>query len=150
MTNHFALPILILIKPSPWLAGGIVAIHIGAVLALFAADLHWPVRCLLVLVVAAGLIHALFTHVLQWYPEAPVQLLLPAESECLLTCCNGQTNSVQLMPAAFVHPRFTVLSFKGVKRRYTVILTPDVVGADMFRRLRVRLRFQHDREPGKV
>jgi hypothetical protein len=53
------------------------------------------------------------------------------------------------MPVAFVHPLLTVLSFQGAEGRYTVILTPDVVEVDMFRRLRVRLRFQHDREEQK-
>jgi len=146
MTNQFALPVLIIIKPSPWLAGGIVAIHLGAALALCIADLHSLIKSMVMLIVTASLAHALLTHVLLKHSDAPVQLLLTAGAEWWLTCVNGQTFSVQLMPAAFVHPLFTVVSFQGEKRRYTVILTPDVVEADMFRRLRVRLKFQHDRE----
>lgn len=149
MTNQFALPILIFIKPSPWLAGGIVAVHLGAVIALFAADLHWTAQCILMFMVIASLIHALLSYILQKHRDTPVQLLLTAGAEWWLTCVSGQTFAVQLMPAAFVHPLLTVLSFQGNERHYSVILTPDVVDADMFRRLRVRLRFQHDQEPQK-
>lgn len=143
MTNQFALPILIFIEPSPWLAGGIIAVHLGAALALVAADLHGLIQCMLMLMVMVSLAHALLTQILQKHPDAPVQLLLTAGAEWWLTCVSGQTFAVQLMPAACVHPLLTVLSFQGEERRYTVILTPDVVDADMFRRLRVRLRFQH-------
>jgi len=146
MTNRFTLPVLIFIKPSPVLAGGIVAIHLGAALALCAADLYWQVKCLVMLMIAASLTHALLTYILQKHPDTPVQLLLTAGAEWWLTCVSGQTFPVQLLPAAFVHPLCTVLSFQGAEQHYTVILTPDVVDADMFRRLRVRLRFQHDRE----
>jgi len=147
MTNQFALPVLILIKPSTWLTSGIVVVHLGASLALCIADLPWLTKFMVMLIVTASLIHALLTHVLQNHPDAPVQLLLTTDAEWWLTCVNGQTFAVQLMPGAFVHPLLTVMIFQEEKRRYTVILTPDVVEADMFRRLRVRLRFQHDREP---
>ena len=147
MTNQFALPILILIKPSPWLAGGIIVTHLGAAFALCVSDLHWLVKCMVMLVIAASLTHALMIHVLQKHPDAPLQLLLTADTEWWLTSCSGQTIPVQLGPAAYVHPLFTVLSFQGTKQRYTVILTPDTADADMFRRLRVRLKFQHDRGP---
>lgn len=146
MINQFALPVLIWIKPSPWLAGGIVAVHLGAALALCIADLPGLIKCMVLLMVTASLAQALLIHVLQKHPGAPVQLLLTADAQWWLTCASGHTFSVQLMPAAFVHPLFTVLSFRGGEQRFTVILTPDVVEEDMFRRLRVRLRFQHDRE----
>ena len=147
MTNQFALPVLIFIKPSPWLSGGIVVIHLGAALALCIADLHSLIKSMVMLMVTASLAHTLLTRVLQKLPDSPVQLLLTADAEWWLTCVSGQSFSVQLMPGAFVHPLFTVLSFQGGERRYTVILTPDVVEEYMFRRLRVRLKFQHDREP---
>lgn len=150
MTNQFALPIFILIKPSPWLTSGIVTIHLGAALALCAADLYWQTKCLVMFVVAACFTHTLLIHVLQKHAEASVQLLLTTDAEWWLTCVNGLTFSVKLVPGAFVHPLLTVLSFQAEKRRHIVILTPDIVDADMFRRLRVRLRFQHDVEMRKV
>ena len=145
MTNQFALPIHIFIRPSPWLAGGIIVIHLGAMLALCVTDLHWLLNTLVTLVITASLVRELLIHVVQKHPDAPVQLLLTAESEWWLTTCSGRDISVQLMPAAFVHPLFTVLPFQGGDKRYSVILTPDVMDKDLFRRLRVRLRFQHGR-----
>ena len=146
MTNRFTLPILIFIQPSPWLAGGIVAVHLGAAIAVFAADLHGLAQGMAMLMLIASLAHALLTYILRKHPDTPAQLLLAADTEWWLTCVSGQTVSVQLLPAAYVHPLCTVLSFRGEEGRYSVILTPDVVDVDMFRRLRVRLRFQHDRE----
>jgi len=144
MTNQFALPIHIFIRPSPWLAGGISAIHIGAIFALCVSDLHWLIKSLVTLIIITSLARELQIYVLQKHPAAPVQLLMTAENGWWLTVGSGQTVSVQLMPGAFVHPLFTVLSFQGVKQRFTVYLTPDVVDADAFRRLRVRLRLQHE------
>ena len=150
MTNLFALPILIFIKPSPWLTGSIIFVHLGAVLALFVADLHWYTRGVIAIIITACFINALVTSVFQNLPDTPVQLLLTVEDEWWLTTVSGQTFAAELLPAAFVHPLFTVLSFRGGRRHYSVILMPDVVDADMFRRLRVRLGFMHHQEPQKV
>lgn len=147
MTNQFELPILIFIKPSPWLTGIIIVIHLGAAVALCAADLHGLLKCAVIFLIMASLAHALGTCIMQLHPDTPVQLLLTVGEEWWLTCVRGETIQVQLLPAAYVHPWLTVLSFRGEGRRYSVILTPDVVDADMFRRLRVRLRFMHDSEP---
>jgi hypothetical protein len=146
VTSQFGLPIFILSKPSPWLAGCVIVIHLGAMIALFFADVHWLARYVVVLMITASLTHTLLTWILQKRPETPVRLLLTPAGEWWLTCVNGQTLAVQLLPAAYVHPLLTVLTFQSGEHRYRVILTPDVVDADMFRRLRVRLRFMHDRE----
>ena len=113
MASQFELPIHIFIKPSPWLTGGIIVIHLGAALALFAADINWLARCVVVCIVTANLAQALVTHVLQKRPDTPVQLLLTAGGEWSLTSVSGQTFAVELLPAAYVHPLLTVLSFRG-------------------------------------
>jgi len=149
VNSRFELPLLIIIKPSPWMSSVLIFIHIGAAAALLAVDLHSIAISAVLMAIAASLAHALVTVVGQKHPDTPVQLLLTAGEEWWLTCVSGHTFQARLLPVACVHPLLTVMSFgaRG-RRRYSVILTPDVVDGDLLRRLRVRLRFQHDREPG--
>jgi hypothetical protein len=141
MSNQFILPVLVFIRPSLYLKFFIYGIHAGALPAVFAANLSWSIRCLLLGVLIISLMHAIWTNVLQKNPDSPVQLLLDADDEWWLTTASGQTIRVRLIATAFVHPLLTVLPFRAARGRHAVILTPDAVDTDSFRRLRVRLRF---------
>ncbi|MGH8119272.1 MAG: protein YgfX [Gammaproteobacteria bacterium] len=134
------------LKPSPWLTGCILVVHFGAATALVAVDLNVLAISAVLIAITGSLVHAMNSFILQKHPDTPVQLLLTAGGEWWLSCVSGQTWQVQLLPAGYVHPFLTVLTFREHGgRRYAVIVTHDVVDADMFRRLRVRLRFMHDR-----
>lgn len=146
MTTRFEFPVLVRIKSSPRLSLLIILLHAGAAVAPFCAQVPaWALAALLG-VISASLIHVLLFYVLQYLPDAPVQLVLTTREEWWLTCAGRQSFKVRLLPAAFVHPLLTVLVFQDGWRRYPVILTPDVIDADQFRRLRVRLRFGRDVE----
>lgn len=142
MSNHFELPIRIDIKPSFWLACGLTVAHLGACVILFAVELALAIKLMLALAILISLLHTLRTYVLQKNPHSPVQLLLDVMEEWHLTTANGETCEVTLRSGALVHPLLVVLPFRNGVRFPVVILTPDVVDAGMFRRLRVRLRYQ--------
>lgn len=144
MATPFEFPVLLRVRSSPRLSAVIIFLHAGAAVAPFWAQVPaWALAALLG-VIAASLIHVFYFYILQYHPHAPVQLVLTTREEWWLTCTGRQSFRVRLLPAALVHPLLTVLVFRDGRRRYPVILTPDVVDADQFRRLRVRLRLSRD------
>jgi hypothetical protein len=139
MAGAFELPIAI--RPSRWLAVVLYITHIGAILILLVTGLPLVVRSLLIGAVIINLWVTTRSILLQKSLRSPVQLLLNAAGEWYLTMSNGDVHEVALRPGAFVHPWLVVLPFRRGSRRPVVILTPDVVDKDLFRRLRVRLKF---------
>ncbi|MBI4006329.1 MAG: hypothetical protein HY356_06635 [Gammaproteobacteria bacterium] len=142
MSNHFELPLCIDIKPSFWLTSGLYVGHLGAILVLFGVKFVLALKLLIASAILASLLHTIRTYILQKNPHSPVQLLLDVMEEWHLTTANGETREVSLRSGALVHPLLVVLPFSCGMRFPVVILTPDVVDADLFRRLRVRLRYR--------
>lgn len=150
MSNHFELPLRIDIKPTFWLTFGLTAGHLGACLTLFVVELALAIKLLIVMAILLSLLHTVRTYILQKNPHSPVQLLLDAMDEWHLTIANGETREVKLRSGALVHPLLVVLPFRCGMRFPVVILAPDVVDADMLRRLRVRLRYKRSLVSGTM
>lgn len=94
----------------------------------------------------ASLIHGHGLYIIKTNPASPTQLVLNQAGEWWLSIGSGDTFPVILKPVTFVHPLLVVLIFKGETGSYRVILTPDTIDPDTFRRLRVRLRFRNSNE----
>ena len=131
-------PIVIGLRRSYFQAGFIVASGLGAVLlTCFAPWAVWvrSTLCLLVLAfVALALVPA----------RGRVQGLVLTREGVLHLRLAGVGNVVQgrLLPGATVHPWLTVLRIAHATGSLTLLLTPECLAADDFRRLRVWLRWQ--------
>ena len=143
MPNNFELPLFIPVRPSCWLVAVFYTAHIGAILALFASNIPLVIQSLIMAGLLVSLFHGHCLYIIQKNPASPVQLVLNQAGEWWLILSSGNTVPVVLKPMAFVHPLLVVLVFKDGSAAYSVILTPDTVDPDTFRRLRVRLRFRH-------
>lgn len=146
MQNRFELPLFISVKPSRWFIAVFYFAYAGAILALTASNLPLIIQILIIAGLLASLIHGHYLYINRKNPDSPVQLVLNQAGEWLLSLASGQTVPVVLKPMAFVHPLLVVLTFKAETGSYRVILTPDTVDPDTFRRLRVRLRFRNSNE----
>jgi len=146
MHNPFELPLFIPVRPSPWFIALFYMAHLGAITVLFASNISLLVQLLITSGLVASLCHGHFMYINQGNPDSPVQLVLNQTGEWLLNFANGRTLPAVLKPAAFVHPLLVVLSFKADTGICRVVLTPDTVDPDTFRRLRVRLRFRNSNE----
>tara|TARA_R110002110_G_scaffold414920_2_gene646574 strand:+ start:169981 stop:170430 length:450 start_codon:yes stop_codon:yes gene_type:complete len=73
------------------------------------------------------------------------ELILGSEDDWQVKMNNGEVHQAVLGSSLFVHPRLTIilLSYEGHKKYF--IFTQDNIEADLFRRLRVRLRFKVNR-----
>lgn len=146
MQNPFELPLVIPVRPSPWFIFLFYMAHLGAIPVLIASKVPLPFQILITGSLLASMYHGHNFYIKRNHPASLVQVVLNQTGEWLLNFANGRTMPAVLKPFAFVHPLLVVLSFKGEAGTSHIILTPDTVDPDTFRRLRVRLRFKNSAE----
>ncbi len=135
--NGFQGPVIVTLKPSLWLPRAVVALHASAFcMLLLVYPPSWPRHLLLVAIAADTL----------WSLRASlridiVRLELSPRERWHVVFCDGRALDARLLSAPWVSPLFTTLTLAcadGIERQ--ILLLPDMVEPDAFRRLRVRLR----------
>ena len=135
--NGFQGPVIVTLKPSLWLPRAVVALHGSALcMLLLAYPPSWPRLVLLVAIAVSALWSLRAAHTADI-----ARLELSPRDTWHIVFCDGRRLDARLLRAPWVSPLFTTLSLAcadGVERQ--ILLLPDMVEADAFRRLRVRLR----------
>lgn len=126
------------------LAGLLVGMHVFAAAMLALAPLpHWLAALLMpVILVSAWL--TLWRDGFRKLRHSLVALRLDADCKCEFQTRAGAWREAVLLGSSFVAPHLTVLNFKpagGHLAKHLVIL-PDAVDAEDFRRLRVWLKWR--------
>lgn len=139
------------IMPSRWLGWGLIALHLLAMAAISLAELPLWLQVLLVAIVAANLALTT-TQILR--PRRPIASLWrkwqsrPIEFRTeqdgtLLMKAGDEWQPVSLLPSTMVTPWLTVLHLRDDdKDRTHIVILPDSLGQDDYRRLRVWLRWK--------
>lgn len=66
---------------------------------------------------------------------------LGGQNEWLLQQADGEKLAAELQPNSYIHPRLSVLNFRNeYGKRQSLIVLPDGIDGECFRRLRVRLK----------
>jgi len=138
-STAFATPLSLELRPSRRLSGFLLAAHGGALAALPFTSLPFWAVIAMGLAVLVGLTRLLPRFATLSHPDAVTRLVWPAEDEWQLATRGGQQDSGVLLPGAYVHPWLVILPFRTGRRRRSVPILPDMLDADSFRRLRVRL-----------
>lgn len=124
------------------------ALQLGAAACPFASDLPVGIPWLLA---AWALLYGgrcIGLHGSRRADRAIVLLIRDGQGRWRLRQRDGTLLEVALEPGAFVHPLLMLLPFRGVDgRRVSVLMVPDMVHGDDFRRLRVWLRCEPRRGP---
>ena len=145
MAGAFNTPVRIPVKLSRWLLAGISLAHGGAVCLLWSVALPVGLKIIFLLMTCISFINSMHKHLYFLDDNRPVELFLNNEDEWFLTTRKDETYEVQLHAEHYVHPWLVVLLFRTEARKHTIILTPDMIHPDVFRRLRVRLRYKKNR-----
>ena len=74
--------------------------------------------------------------------ERATELILNSEDHWQVKMDNGRVHQALLGNSLFVHPWLTIISLTYDNHREYFIFTPEIIDTTLFRRLRVRLRFQ--------
>jgi hypothetical protein len=108
-----------------------------------------PVPAILALLVATLLSLAWHwrTRVSPRYPHAVRALRWDADGNCILWLASGEQLTASLAAHAFVMPWLVILYFHGRPRH--LVLLPDMLSAQAFRQLRVRLRLELQQNPNE-
>jgi toxin CptA len=132
------------IRRSPLLALLLALLHCGALaLALTVPMPAWG-HILVGLLIAASAAHAILLHAWQTLGRSIVGLEVSEDCKVTILDRSGGTHERELMPSSFIAPYLTVLNLRraGGWRPRTLILVPDRVAPDVYRRLRVLLRWR--------
>ena len=141
-SQKYAAPLALEISVS-WLFATILLVAHGIALILVFLIPQLPMVVSSILAAALA-VHAGFSvsrHALLRAQRSVVRLLWNAADVWSLTFRDGTTTEAQLLSGSFVHPILTVLNFRITRwRRVSVVIFPGRVDAEIFRKLRVRLR----------
>jgi toxin CptA len=129
------------LRPSRVLALVLLFMHGGAMAVMVPAGLSPWLTLLISAGIVTSLVHTLKAHALLRARNAVVQLVWDAEGEWTLLTAAGQSFKARLLPTTYLHPHVVILNFRRDHRwgSRAVVVLPDAVDADTFRRLRVRL-----------
>jgi hypothetical protein len=97
----------------------------------------------IVAAVVCSLVRSWRLQVRRQHPEAVCSMVWGAEKHCLLGLYSGRQQEADLCSQVFILPWLVILHFQYRPRhkKYLVLL-PDMVDREVYRRLRVRLKLE--------
>lgn len=134
------------------LAAFLLLVHSLAVAVLTATALPLWVRLGLVLALVASLIHGHALHVARDWPWAITGAVWDELGLWRLTLASGRTLEAELLSDSFVTLPLVVLNFRTGPwwSRRSLVLASDAMDREMLRKLRVRLKLEYARDPGRA
>ncbi len=149
-STGYATPLNLELRPS-WRLGAFLAVsHVGAAAALLLTSLPWWAVIGLASVIAASMMRLVTRFALFTDPRAIDHLEWLTGGEWRLSSRDGTAFSGVLLPGTYLHPWLVVLAFRVGRSRRNVVILPDMLDSDTFRRLRVRLRLTPQRNEGNT
>ncbi|MBS0424206.1 MAG: hypothetical protein JSR71_07220 [Proteobacteria bacterium] len=132
------------LQPSCYLARLLSFAHAAAGLVLWPLALPLGVKAAFIVLLIASLIYYLRKDALLIAHDAIVALTLTEEMSCILTARSGQSMTCSLSDSTFVAPYLTVINLQPNERFFmrSVVILPDSIDAEEFRRLRIWLRWE--------
>ena len=142
--------LLVRLQPSYYLAVLLGLAHAAAGLVLWPLALPLGVKVVIVILLIVSLIYYVRKDALLTAQDAIVALTLTDEMSCTLTTNSGQSIACSLSDSTFAAPYLTVINLQPVDRFFmrSVVILPDSMDVEEFRRLRIWLRWKwkNDRE----
>ncbi|MFA7240953.1 MAG: protein YgfX [Sulfuricellaceae bacterium] len=130
--------------PSRRLTAGLAAMHVFAGAMLWLSSLPMWLVLPAMPALAGSLAFYLRREGLRVAPAAIVSVSLYSDCRCEFQTLNGEWHEATLLGASFVAPYLTILNLKPFDGRLVrhVVMTPDNVDAEYFRKLRVLLKWR--------
>jgi len=140
-STAYATPLSLELRSSATLGALVTAAHAGAAVSLAFASLPLWTLVLGTAAVLVSLLQVFPRAVSLRHPNAVHRVLWPAGDEWHLFTRGGQELVGTLLPESYLRPWLVVLRFKipRSRMRRSVVILPDMLDANVMRRLRVRL-----------
>ena len=144
MSQKSETSLILNIKVSYWLAGIVLALHLGALVLVTAMPVSWMLRLVLWAALGWSLYYSLITHAWRSGPLAITAIELDNEGQFSVCLAGSETWQPAQVTSRFVHPWLTLMTLRLESRRRPVnlVIAADAVEAEPFRRWRVALKLQ--------
>ena len=132
------------IKPSQQLTLLFSCAHMGCIIIIALLDGSMLLKASGMLLLALSLIYYIRTYASLQSANAIVSLYLSRDSTCITQTRSGQQQHWHIEGSSFVTPYLTVLSLKSNELLFSrsIVIFPDNIDAELFRQLRVWLRWK--------
>jgi toxin CptA len=132
------------LRPSRQLAWLLLAGHAAAVVLSWLAPVAWWVSLGLSLAVVTSLGFTVRNQALRSSAGALTALELRPDGSATVEDRQGRRSEVRILGSSFVSPVLTILNLAvaGLRVRRALVVAPDALAAEEFRRLRVWLRWR--------
>lgn len=134
--NGFHLPLRLTIEPSKRLKWSFLLIHLASILPIWKTGLSMLTSCSIFLLVMFH--YALLNH---FYINRRYSLILKSGMRWMIDSGRHGFQSAELISGGLILPWLTVLRFRQSSGMISIVITTDNVNLELFRRLRVFLRF---------
>ena len=143
-------PVEATLTSSRLLAAALMSMHGLCALLVLLMPLGWALRLVLLTAFAASLAYHWLRDVLRRLPNSVHGLHVAADGTFSVRLRQGDWEPAEVLGTSFVKPWLTVLNLKLEGRRFMlpVVLLPDALNREDFRRLRVWLRWSRDDSAG--
>jgi hypothetical protein len=127
-----------------FLAALLIAAHAGIMAVLVIIDIAWWLRAVAIVAIATSLALQLRRSVLRIGDRCAVGLHVGGDDVLVVETRSGGKLQCEVLPGTFVSSLITVLNLRARddRRRLNSIVCCDCVDADVFRKLRVWLRWK--------
>ncbi len=126
---------------SKQLAGYLLTTHFVALFVISALIKPGGLALALAALTLFSLIHSCRRHLSYRGKNVIRSAELDRQNEWLLQQADGEECAAELQPNSYIHPRLCVLNFRNeYGKRQSLIVLPDGIDGEHFRRLRVRLK----------
>jgi len=131
------------LKPSRQLAAVVMAAHVAAAMTLLPLDVPVWAKLAVTLLIAASLGHTLRRHALLANGASITALEVRENDSGAIQTRGEDWQEARILGTSYVSPLLTVVNMRvtGCRLAYHILIVPDNVDAEGFRRLRVLLRW---------
>jgi toxin CptA len=141
LSHYNVKPIQLNLKPSYWLAALFAASSLGASIIVLCMPMLVSLKIFICVPIALSAAYFIAQDALILLPWSFTSLALDNKGELSVTRRDGLVGLASVLPSSFVAAYLTVLNMRinSSRWRRNLILSPDRVDAEAFRRLRVWL-----------
>ena len=143
LSRKYATPLLFEPGPSRTLRAWLILVLVVSIMILPFMPLPvWP-GLIILLLMLFSLWRAIRVHVTLGHPDSVCAVQWREARSCRLRLATGQDVEACLMPQVFMLPWLVIMHFRSDGGRiHHLVLLPDMLEPELFRRLRVRLMIE--------
>lgn len=129
--------------PSRSLRVWLIVVHIVAIMIIPFMSLPVWTGLIVLLLMLFSLWRAIRVHITLGHPDSVCAVQWREARSCQLRLSSGRDIEARLMPQVFMLPWLVIMHFKSDRGRlHHLVLLPDMLEPEVFRRLRVRLMIE--------